>query len=141
MSLGPLRKALNEVTQLEIDPNFKPVTVCDDLIDLRPSIIKDLSPDQYYVYMMVKAIRTGIVSEDLAMLEIGPVNHTRWNTTGNRFLRLYVSLHGFTGKEKKNLMLIIEFLVEVYYPCWFMNKVKNNWLEGPGTASTSYTLS
>ena len=131
MFLGPLGKALNEVTELEIDPTFKPITVGDDLIDLRPEIIKDLSPDQYYGYQMVKAIRTGILSEDLAMLEIGPVNHARWNTTGNRFLRLYVSKHGFKGKEKKNLMLIIEFLVGVYYPCWLMNKVKNNWLEWP----------
>ena len=122
---------MSEVTELEIDPSFKAITAGDDLIELRPEIIKDLSPDQYYGYLMVKAIRSGILSEDLAMLEIGPVNHARWNTTGNRFLRMYVSKHGFKGKQKKNLILIIEFLVGVYYPCWFMNKVKNNWLEGP----------
>ena len=28
-------------------------------------------------------------------------------------------------------MLTIGFLVGVYYPCWFMNKVRDNWLEGP----------
>ena len=68
---------MNEVTELDIDATFKSVTVGDDLIDLRPEIVKDLSPDQYYGYQMVKAIRSGILSEDLAMLEIGPVNHAR----------------------------------------------------------------
>ena len=62
LALGPLGKALNEVTELEIDPTFKPITVGDDLIVLRPEIIKDLSPDQYYGYLMVKAIRSGILT-------------------------------------------------------------------------------
>ena len=70
------------------------------------------------------AIRAGVVSVNLANMEIGPVNHSRWLTTGNRFMRLYVSKHGFKGKNLKNLKLIVEFIV-VYYPMWFEAKVKH----------------
>ena len=31
----------------------------------------------------------------------------------------------------KNLKLIVEFIIGVYYPCWFNVKVQNSWLEGP----------
>ena len=81
--------------------------------------------------MMVNAIRTGAVSVDLANMDIGPVNHSRWLTTANRFMRLYVSKHGFKGKNLTNLKLIVEFIVGVYYPLGFEAKVKNNFTEGP----------
>ena len=53
---------MSEVTELDIDPSFKAITAGDDLIELGPEIIKDLSPDQYYGYLMVKAIRSGILT-------------------------------------------------------------------------------
>lgn len=67
----------------------------------------------------------------LALLEIGPVNHSRWLTTANRLLRLWVSKHRLKGKNLKNLPFIVEFIIGVYYPCWFNVKVKHSWIEGP----------
>ena len=67
----------------------------------------------------------------MALLEIGPVNHSRWLTTANRLLRLWVSKHGLRGRCAKNLKLIVEFIVGVYYPCWFNVKVNHSWIEGP----------
>ena len=67
----------------------------------------------------------------LALLEIGPVNHSRWLTTANRLLRFWVSKHGVKGKNLKNLQYIVEFIIGVYYPCWFNVKVKQSWIEGP----------
>ena len=80
---------------------------------------------------MVKAIRLGELPEDLGALEIGSVNHSRWLTTANRFLRMYCSDHGFKGKNLCNLKLIVQFIVGVYYPMWFRIKVIHSWLEGP----------
>ena len=128
---GPLGKALSSVVSLEINPKFKPITVEDPLIELKEDVIGDLSTDQKYGYMMVNAIRTGVVSVDLANMDIGPVNHSRWLTTANRFIRLSVSKDGFKGKNLTNLQLIVEFIVGVYYPLWFEAKVKNNFTEGP----------
>ena len=127
---GPLGKALATVTELPVKKTFKAVTIGSDLIELDDEIVKDLSSDQKYGYEMVKAIRTGKLSPKLANLEIGPVCHSRWLTTANRFLRMWVSQHGFKGKEAKNLKLIVEYIVGVYYPTWFSYKVKNHWLQG-----------
>ena len=68
---------LDLATDLDINPGFKPVSIGPDIPDLRKEVIADLSTDQYYAYMMVKAIRSGVLPERLAMLEIGLVNHSR----------------------------------------------------------------
>ena len=67
----------------------------------------------------------------LPNMYIGPVNHSRWLTTPNQFLRMWVSKHGFKGKNLTNLRLIVEFIIGVYYPMWVESKVKNSFLDGP----------
>ena len=80
---------------------------------------------------MVNAIRSGKISQDLVLMEIGPVYHARWLTTANRFLKLWISKHTFRGKDLANLKLIVGYIVGVYYPMWFEAKVKHNFIEGP----------
>ena len=127
---GPLGKMLDTATELEINPNFTKITVGPPLIYLPEDVSKDLSTDQFYGYMMVNAIRTGVLPERLAHLEIGPVCHSRWLTTALRFLRIWISKHGLKGKKLQNLKMIVEFIVGVYMPNWFNIKVKNSWVEG-----------
>jgi hypothetical protein len=127
---GPVGKALAGATELPVKKSFKKITIGSDLIALPEDVRKDLSTDQKYGYDIVEAIRTGEVSQRLANLDIGPINHSRWLTFANRMCRLYVSDHGLKGKAAKNLRLIVEYIVGVYYPTWFMYKVRNNWVEG-----------
>ena len=123
---------LDTVTDLELNPAFEPVVVGPGLPSLRKEVVDDLSTDQYYAYMMSKAVRDGVLPERLAMLEIGPVNHSRWLTTACRFMRLWVSRHGLkAGRMLSNLRLIVTFIVGVYVPNWFNIKVKHSWIEGP----------
>ena len=68
---------LDSATELEINFRFHPVSIGPELPDLRKEIIKDISTDQYYAYMMVKGVRAGVLPDRLARLEIGPVNHLR----------------------------------------------------------------
>ena len=56
---GPLGKMLDSVTELEINPKFKKVTLSPDLLTLSDKVVSDLSTDQAYGYRMVKAIRSG----------------------------------------------------------------------------------
>ena len=44
---------------------------------------------------------------------------------------MWVSKHGLKGNNLQNLQLIVEYIVGVYYPCWFRIKVKHSWVEGP----------
>ena len=128
---GPLGGMLDNATELEINPNFSKITIGPPLIELSQEVIKDLSTDQNYSYLIVNAIRSGELPKRLACLEIGPVCHSRWLTTACRFCRIWVSHHGLKGKNLANLRLIIEFIVGVYFPNWFEVKVKHSWVNGP----------
>ena len=127
---GPIGKALAKVTSRPVVNTFLPVEG-PPLVVLPPSVVNDLSSDQKYSYKMVQAIRTGVIPPDLANSEVGPSDHSRWLNTGNRTLRLYVTDHGFEGKDLVNLRLIVEFLVGVYYPMWFLIKLNTSWINGP----------
>ena len=127
---GDLGKSLDNVVNLEIK-KFPRITTGHPPIDLPEEVIQDLSTDQKYGYRMVLAIRSGCVPVDLANMDIGPVNHAHWLTTANRFLRMWVSKHGFRGKYLTNLKLIVQFIIGVYYPMWFEAKVKHSFIEGP----------
>jgi hypothetical protein len=128
---GNIGKMLDTATELEIDPSFTKLSIGEPLISLSDNVVKDLSTDQAYGYRITQAIRTGELPIDLALLEIGPVSHSKWLTTANRLCRIWVSKHGLKGKTLNNLRLIVEFIVGVYYPCWFNIKVKHSWVEGP----------
>ena len=127
---GPLGGMLDSATELEVNPNFTKIVVGPPLLELDDQVISDLSTDQFYAYLITKAIRSGVLPERLANLEIGPVSHARWLTTALRFCRIWVSKHGLKGKLLQNLRLIIEFIVGVYIPNWFNVKVKHRWVEG-----------
>ena len=70
---------------------------------------------------------TGNIDNDLAFLEVGPMNHSRWLTLACRILRYYVSI----SKPTKNLKLIAEFIVKVYFPSWFDIKINKYLTGGP----------
>ena len=128
---GPIGKAIMNATDLPIKTNFKKISIGPDLPLLPDDVVKDLSTDQKYGYEIVKAIRTGILPQRLANSEIGQYNHSRWLTFANRICRIYVSDHGFKGQDAKNLQLLAEYVTGVYFPIWFMYKIKNNWIMGP----------
>jgi hypothetical protein len=85
---SPLGKSLDNVVNLDINPKFPPITIGVPLINLEQDIVDDLSTDKKYGYRMVTAIRYGKVPVDLANMDIGPVCHSRWLTTANRFMRV-----------------------------------------------------
>ena len=107
---GPIGSMLHGlVTQWEV-ANFKPIS-CSSFPFLPKDVINDLFTDHYYDYRMCWAIIKGEVDEDLAHLEIGPLNHSRWLTFACRILRFYVSQFNPT----RNLCLITEFAIKVYF--------------------------
>ena len=89
---------LDDATEMEIDSKINKVEAAP-LPSMPTEVVKDLSTDQFYAYKIHEAIRTGNMSARLALLEIGPVNHSRWLTTATRFLRIWCSKHGLKGKN------------------------------------------
>ena len=117
---------LDTVTELNTNRNFETITLGEPLIALPDKILKDLLTDQAYGYRILTARRTEVLPENLTNLDISPVSHLRWLTTGYRFCSLWVSFHFLTEENFKNLRLIVEFTVGVYYPCWFQIMVKHS---------------
>ena len=86
----------------------------------------ELSTDQQYLYNICKAVANGNCSMDLALQKSGPMCHSRWLTTANRLLRLYVS----TDNPSDNLLVLVTYLIKVYAPVWFQIKTRPACCEG-----------
>ena len=67
---------------------------------------------------MCEAVDKADCPVDLALRNPGLLNHSRWLTTANRILRLYISL----DSPSCNLKTLVTFIIRVYAPMWFAIK-------------------
>lgn len=111
---GPIGKSLMNCEKLPII-DFVPITC------VLPSCMNsnDLSTDQKYLFDLCSAVSVGICPVDHSLRNPGLINHSRWLTTANRILRLYVA----TRSPSDELKTIVTFIVTVYAPVWF--EIKN----------------
>ena len=117
---GEVGKKLENCEQKEVidfDPISSELTVVDR---------DQLSTDQQYMYEIHRAVVSGECSPELARRNPGKMAHSRWLTTANRLLRLYVS----EESPSENLLLIVDYVVKVYVPVWFSIKVNWNCVDG-----------
>jgi hypothetical protein len=118
---GPIGKALTGCEDLP-PVEFQPIA-----FDNCPSFdAVDLSNDQQYLYDMCRAVSSGVCPEDLAFKKPGPVVHSRWLTTANRLLRLYIA----SRNPSENLVELVTYVIRVYAPVWFHVKVQSSCSEG-----------
>ena len=107
-------------------------SVCDfDAIETSMPRLSDeakdeLSCDQKYLFEIIRAVETGHVSERLANLYPGKMAHSRWLTTANRIMRLYVSVKNPSDTLKN----IAHFVSTVYAPDWFIIKMNPQAVNG-----------
>jgi hypothetical protein len=121
MFSGEIGKALVNC-ELQHVVHFLPIMFdnCPDLDNV------ELSTDQQYLYNMCKAVGNGDCNTDLALQKPGPMCHSRWLTTANRLLRLYVS----TENPSENLIALVTYIMQVYAPVWFQIKTRPACSEG-----------
>ena len=117
-------------------PIGKELTTCENLpivafekIDAEEPIVhcKDLSTDQKYLLDIHKTITTGVCPSDLAHRKPGKMAHSRWVTTANRLLRLYIS----TNNPSKKFLSIVNYIMQVYVPMWFAIRQSSSFANGP----------
>ncbi|XP_055922808.1 uncharacterized protein LOC129953593 [Eupeodes corollae] len=118
---GVLGKALESCDSLPIQ-GFEKI-----MVELPPITIEHLSTDQKYLYEMCEAVSNGNVDLELANRQPGRMSHSRWLTTANRILRLYVG----TEKPSKELLVLATYIIKVYVFVWFQIKTKPSCLDGP----------
>lgn len=81
---------------------------------------------QRVVYNICQAIDKGSCDENLSKKNPGKIVHSRWLTTANRILRLYVA----TENASENLQTLLKFILIVYAPMWFTIKTKPSCMYG-----------
>ncbi|KAG7313490.1 hypothetical protein JYU34_000625 [Plutella xylostella] len=76
---------------------------------------------------MCEAVSSGSCPQDLCHRSPGKMAHSRWLTTANRILRLYVA----TPNPSPELIILTEYVVKVYAPVWFYIKKDSSFKQGP----------
>ena len=111
---GPIGKSLLNCEKLPI-VDYIPINC------VLPSSVNsnDLSTDQKYLFDLCTAVSGGVCPVEHSLRNPGLINHSRWLTTANRILRLYVA----TRSPSDELKTLVTFIVTVYAPAWF--EIKN----------------
>jgi hypothetical protein len=121
---GVIGKMLPTVEELEFNPKFKKIIEGPGLPTIAEEVANDLSSDQRLLLLVFESVRTGIIKKELHSLCPGPISHSRWLTHGCRCCLLYMKKNGLKGKDRGNLLIIVQFLMTNYIPMWFRLKQK-----------------
>ncbi|KAK3931073.1 Differentially expressed in FDCP 6 [Frankliniella fusca] len=120
---GPIGQQLKTCQELPV-VKFQPIAL--DLPD--PELDSAvLSTDQRYCLDIARAISTGTCPPALAARDPGIVNHSRWGTTANRVMRVYIG----TRRPSAALKHIVTIIIKLYVPMWFAVKMRWQCWEGP----------
>ena len=111
---GPIGKQLKEELSSREVSEFQAIPFSEFPI-LGDEVIEDLSWDQKLLYKYCWAVISGTCSADTALLEPGPVFHSRWLTLWSRILRLYMC----TTKPSYKLKRLVSVIIVFSAPMWF----------------------
>lgn len=100
-------------------------------------VLSDLSRDQKYLWEMCHAVSEGQCFLGLSKRNPGALNHSRWLTTANRLLRLYVA----SVEPSVNLKDLVTYVMKVYAPMWFSIKRQSSCKDGARHLFRSIQLS
>ena len=104
------------------------------------NVLKEMSTDAALSYRLLKAIRSGKLIPELANMKCGEICHSRWLSTGESLMMLWMSEHNFTRQTLKKLKLIVNFVCNVYFHMFYKIKVKHNIFYEPNHVVTQLRL-
>ena len=94
---GPIGKVLSKLNQLKRLEKFEPIRQIEPLIKIPNDNLKSMSIDASLSYNLVSCLESGILNPSLVNKKCGNFCHSRWLTTGQTILWLYISEHGLDG--------------------------------------------
>ena len=110
--------------------SFEAIPGTEPLIELPEEIVKQMSTDASLSYKLLCAIRSGELSPELSSIKFGNIVHSRWLTTGQSIMMLWMSEHTFKGEILQKFRMIFDFVCNVYFQMFFEIKVKHSIVEG-----------
>ena len=81
--------------------SFEHIPQLEPLVSLPEDTLKDMSTDSAVCYRLVRAAECGVLEPELASRLVGSLSRTRWLTTGQSFLLLYLSANHDLDEEQK----------------------------------------
>lgn len=101
---GPIGKVLSKCEQL-------PISVFEKIkVNLPEVNNRELTINQQYLWEITNAVSNGHCPLALSKREPGKLNHSRWLTTANHLLRLYVA----NADPSDSLKTLARYVVTVY---------------------------
>lgn len=137
---GTIGKLLAKVNSMERNYEFMAIPGLEELMAIPQDVVKNMSTDSSVFYQLGLAVRTGKLSKELGTKKSGNICHSRWLTTGEAILFLWVSHHGLEGELLDRLRIIATFVVQVYHHMYFEIKVKHGIIDGPNHVLTQLRL-
>ena len=77
---GPVCSLLSRVNEMPFNPGFRALPGGEDLISIPEAVLKTMSTDQRTCYMLVEAVKKGILPEEMQEMLCGPLCHARFVT-------------------------------------------------------------
>ena len=137
---GPIGKQLSHINKMKKVSSFEAIPGTEPLIELPEEIVKQMSTDASLSYKLLCAIRSGELSPELSSIKCGKIMHSRWLTTGQSIMMLWMSEHTFKGEILQKFRMIVDFVCNVYFPMFFEIKVKHSIVDGPEHIITFHRL-
>ena len=128
---GEVCSLLKNVEKMEYNPEFKPIEGGEDLVELTPQVLNNMSTDSILAYKICQAVKSGDIPDDLKNIQIGPLNHARWLNTQTRIIYMTTRKHGLEGKNLKVLSSLAVYAVQSYFKLFFDIKVKHKMSDAP----------
>ena len=116
---------------MEIRSEFTALPEGMYIISVPEKIVKRWSTDQKKCYLLLEAMKSETLSPELASIKCGLINQSRWLTTAQAFIMLWMCHHNIEGETPRKFEVIVKFCVSVYFKQYFEIKVKHNIKYGP----------
>ena len=123
---GTIGKLLHKVNDLEVTFSFKALPDTNKVRELPDEIVKSMSTDQKNCYRLISAVQSGKLSSELAKIKCGLLNTSRWLTTAEAFMMLWMRVHNLTGENLRKLEVIVRFIINCYFKMFFNIKVQHH---------------
>ena len=129
---GPIGKILSQVNKMTRLAVFEPIPQLEPLMVLSDDILQSMSTDSSLCYKLVKAAQSGVLDPELANRLVGNLSHSRWLTTGQALLLVYMSSdHGLEDEQIRTLNQIVKWVAQVYFHLFYKIKVQWKIIYGP----------
>ena len=128
---GPIGKLLSNVNTISRLREFEPIKELEPMVQLSEKVVKGLSTDSQLAYRLTQTIVEGKMDVDLINRRVGNLSHTRWLTTAEAILLLYMSDHGLDDEQYETLSLLSKWIVQVYFHQFFNIKAQPSIVKGP----------